>query len=77
MELFTTLLLFLVTCSAVVADYGDDALSAIKTLQEKFYNSDTGLWYVFIDLTTFSLFLAIVKHVLGTIFGGSLEISSK
>ncbi|KAL6710790.1 hypothetical protein ACN47E_007847 [Coniothyrium glycines] len=28
----------------VSADYGDDALAAIKTLQNKWYNSDTGLW---------------------------------
>jgi predicted alpha-1,6-mannanase (GH76 family) len=26
------------------ADYADDALTAIRTLQQKFYNFDTGLW---------------------------------
>lgn len=28
------------------ADYASDAESAIKLLQDKWYNTETGLWYV-------------------------------
>ncbi|KAI4646428.1 uncharacterized protein J4E79_010490 [Alternaria viburni] len=44
MKYLTALLIPLLYCTPVYADFADDAFSAIKTLQEKWYNSDTGLW---------------------------------
>jgi hypothetical protein len=45
-------LLFSLLClTPVYADYADDANSAIKTLQDKWYDTNTGLWYVLFSST--------------------------
>lgn len=44
MKLFRSLVLPLLCSRPVLADYGDDANTAIKTLQDKWYDTNTGLW---------------------------------
>lgn len=45
MRLAPSLLFPLLYLGPARADYADDANSAIKTLQDKWYNTNTGLWY--------------------------------
>jgi hypothetical protein len=44
MRHFASLLLPLLCLTPVQADYATDAEAAIKTLNDKWYNVDTGLW---------------------------------
>ncbi|KAF1943137.1 glycosyl hydrolase [Clathrospora elynae] len=44
MKYFESLLLPFLFSTLAFADYADDALAAIHTLQDKWYNFDTGLW---------------------------------
>jgi len=44
MKYLATLLIPLLYSPSVYADYADDAITAIHTLQDKWYNFDTGLW---------------------------------
>ena len=44
MRYYQTLLLPLLYIGPAVADYEDNAFAAIKTLQDKWYDSKTGLW---------------------------------
>jgi hypothetical protein len=48
------------------ADYASDAESAIKLLQDKWYSTETGLWYV-----NSSLYTAHTKKSSGIICGGN------
>lgn len=44
MKFFAALLVPLLYSTSIYADFADDAFTAIKLLQEKWYNYDTGLW---------------------------------
>jgi hypothetical protein len=44
MKFLTALLIPLLYSTSAYADFADDAFTAIKLLQEKWYNYDTGLW---------------------------------
>jgi hypothetical protein len=51
MKYLAALLIPLLYCTPTYADFADDAFSAIRTLQEKWYSFDTGLWYVTIHFS--------------------------
>lgn len=44
MRFHASLIFPLLYVSPAVANYADDANNAIKTLQDKWYDSNTGLW---------------------------------
>lgn len=46
MKYFSLLTIACLLLDKAQADYASDAESAIKLLQDKWYNTETGLWYV-------------------------------
>jgi hypothetical protein len=46
MKLFVSLLVPLLCFNTAMATYADEADKAIKVLQDKWYNTGTGLWCV-------------------------------
>jgi hypothetical protein len=45
-----TVLIPLLRATHIYADYANDANAAINTLQSKWYDANTGLWYVAFSL---------------------------
>lgn len=45
MRLLPRVTFALLMLDTALADYASDAESAIKLLQDKWYNTETGLWY--------------------------------
>ncbi len=52
MKCFSTVILPLLYLGPVYADYLDNAYDAFNTIQNKWYNSDTGLWYATFIIST-------------------------
>lgn len=48
----------------VHADFADDANTAIRTLQDKWYDTNTGLWYVPLSILALRWALTHIYHEL-------------
>jgi hypothetical protein len=70
MKYFAPLTVAFLLLDPTQADYASDAESAIKLLQNKWYNTETGLWYVRSSLCTLH-----TKESPGMTCGGSPAIS--